>query len=201
MVVHLHRATGQIGVAATSVRDAIPSTAATTSDPSSTMGYASSFEYSLCTAMDSGVQGCILATLILHDEEIPVTSEKINALLKSAKVSAKDYNEAKNYIEDIKDICDDFEGLYQRNVKIWNYNGEFVNNSSAFINESWVFKEDCIRDETHASSRKKSQLCCGYDQSTRRSMRAPPEDLIKFLDNGVAEHSNCLIEPSVLHGA
>ncbi|KAL5538353.1 hypothetical protein UlMin_044532 [Ulmus minor] len=28
----------------------------------------------------------------------------------------KDYNEAKEYIEDIKDICDDFEGLCQRNL-------------------------------------------------------------------------------------
>lgn len=27
-----------------------------------------------------------------------------------------DYNEAKNYIEDIRDICDDFEGLCQRNL-------------------------------------------------------------------------------------
>jgi len=27
-----------------------------------------------------------------------------------------DYNEAKEYIEDIKDICDDFEGLCQRNL-------------------------------------------------------------------------------------
>ncbi|KAK7410762.1 hypothetical protein VNO78_01832 [Psophocarpus tetragonolobus] len=41
--------------------------------------------------MDCGVQGCILATLILHDEEIPVTAEKINALLKAAKVSAESY--------------------------------------------------------------------------------------------------------------
>ncbi|XP_058087944.1 arginine-specific demethylase JMJ20 isoform X2 [Magnolia sinica] len=28
----------------------------------------------------------------------------------------KDYNEAKEYIEDIRDICDDFEGLCQRNL-------------------------------------------------------------------------------------
>ncbi|XP_022636274.1 jmjC domain-containing protein 4 isoform X2 [Vigna radiata var. radiata] len=28
----------------------------------------------------------------------------------------RDYNEAKDYIEDIKDICDDFEGLCQRNL-------------------------------------------------------------------------------------
>ena len=28
----------------------------------------------------------------------------------------RDYNEAKEYIEDIKDICDDFEGLCQRNL-------------------------------------------------------------------------------------
>ncbi|KAG5036050.1 hypothetical protein AAZX31_04G210000 [Glycine max] len=41
--------------------------------------------------MDSGVQGCILATLILHDEEIPVTAEKINALLKASNVSAESY--------------------------------------------------------------------------------------------------------------
>ncbi|MCL7041082.1 hypothetical protein MKW94_002666 [Papaver nudicaule] len=30
----------------------------------------------------------------------------------------KDYNEAKEYIEDIRDICDDFEGLCQRNLAI-----------------------------------------------------------------------------------
>ncbi|RDY10911.1 60S acidic ribosomal protein P1-3, partial [Mucuna pruriens] len=41
--------------------------------------------------MDSGVQGCILSILILHDEEIPVTAEKINALLKAACVSAESY--------------------------------------------------------------------------------------------------------------
>ncbi|KAG6589436.1 2-oxoglutarate and iron-dependent oxygenase JMJD4, partial [Cucurbita argyrosperma subsp. sororia] len=29
---------------------------------------------------------------------------------------ARDYNEAKEYIEDIRDICDDFEGLCQRNL-------------------------------------------------------------------------------------
>lgn len=29
---------------------------------------------------------------------------------------SRDYNEAKEYIEDIKDICDDFEGLCQRNL-------------------------------------------------------------------------------------
>lgn len=28
----------------------------------------------------------------------------------------RDYNEAKEYIEDIRDICDDFEGLCQRNL-------------------------------------------------------------------------------------
>lgn len=28
----------------------------------------------------------------------------------------KDYNEAKEYIEDVRDICDDFEGLCQRNL-------------------------------------------------------------------------------------
>ena len=28
----------------------------------------------------------------------------------------RDYKEAKEYIEDIKDICDDFEGLCQRNL-------------------------------------------------------------------------------------
>ncbi|PQQ06989.1 hypothetical protein Pyn_18266 [Prunus yedoensis var. nudiflora] len=28
----------------------------------------------------------------------------------------RDYNEAKEYIEDIKDICDDFEGLCQCNL-------------------------------------------------------------------------------------
>lgn len=28
----------------------------------------------------------------------------------------RDYNEAKDLIEDIKDICDDFEGLCQRNL-------------------------------------------------------------------------------------
>lgn len=28
----------------------------------------------------------------------------------------RDYNEAKEYIEDIKDTCDDFEGLCQRNL-------------------------------------------------------------------------------------
>ena len=28
----------------------------------------------------------------------------------------RDYAEAKEYIEDIKDICDDFEGLCQRNL-------------------------------------------------------------------------------------
>lgn len=30
----------------------------------------------------------------------------------------KDYNEAKEYIEDVRDICDDFEGLCQRNLAI-----------------------------------------------------------------------------------
>lgn len=29
---------------------------------------------------------------------------------------SRDYNEAKEYIEDIRDICDDFEGLCQRNL-------------------------------------------------------------------------------------
>lgn len=29
---------------------------------------------------------------------------------------SKDYKEAKEYIEDIRDICDDFEGLCQRNL-------------------------------------------------------------------------------------
>lgn len=28
----------------------------------------------------------------------------------------KDYSETKEYIEDIRDICDDFEGLCQRNL-------------------------------------------------------------------------------------
>lgn len=28
----------------------------------------------------------------------------------------KDYNEAKDYIEDIREISDDFEGLCQRNL-------------------------------------------------------------------------------------
>lgn len=28
----------------------------------------------------------------------------------------RDYKEAKEYIEDIRDICDDFEGLCQRNL-------------------------------------------------------------------------------------
>ncbi|KAL2339550.1 hypothetical protein Fmac_007490 [Flemingia macrophylla] len=41
--------------------------------------------------MDAGVQGCGLAMLILHDEEIPITAEKINALLKAANVSAESY--------------------------------------------------------------------------------------------------------------
>ncbi|TKY74021.1 60S acidic ribosomal protein P1-1 [Spatholobus suberectus] len=41
--------------------------------------------------MESGVQGCILAIMILHDEEIAVTAEKINALLKAANVSAESY--------------------------------------------------------------------------------------------------------------
>ncbi|KAI3892941.1 hypothetical protein MKX03_037505 [Papaver bracteatum] len=34
------------------------------------------------------------------------------------KLLLKDYNEAKGYIEDIRDICDDFEGLCQRNLAI-----------------------------------------------------------------------------------
>ncbi|ESW08437.1 hypothetical protein PHAVU_009G045800 [Phaseolus vulgaris] len=42
-------------------------------------------------AMDSGVQGCILSVLILHDEEIAVTAEKINALLKASNVSTESY--------------------------------------------------------------------------------------------------------------
>ncbi|XP_047153429.1 60S acidic ribosomal protein P1-like [Vigna umbellata] len=42
-------------------------------------------------AMDTGVQGCILSVLILHDEEISVTAEKINALLKAANVSVESY--------------------------------------------------------------------------------------------------------------
>jgi hypothetical protein len=29
---------------------------------------------------------------------------------------SRDYKEAKEYIEDIRDICDDFEGLCQRNL-------------------------------------------------------------------------------------
>ncbi|KAI3997703.1 hypothetical protein MKX01_040676, partial [Papaver californicum] len=34
------------------------------------------------------------------------------------KLLLKDYKEAKGYIEDIRDICDDFEGLCQRNLAI-----------------------------------------------------------------------------------
>ncbi|OVA19880.1 JmjC domain [Macleaya cordata] len=34
------------------------------------------------------------------------------------KLLLKDYNEAKEYIEDIRDICDDFEGLCQRNLAV-----------------------------------------------------------------------------------
>lgn len=32
------------------------------------------------------------------------------------KLLLKDYKEAKEYIDDIRDICDDFEGLCQRNL-------------------------------------------------------------------------------------
>ncbi|KAL1290680.1 hypothetical protein HN51_059146 [Arachis hypogaea] len=39
--------------------------------------------------MGSSELGCTYASLILHDEEIPITAEKINTLLKAANVTVE----------------------------------------------------------------------------------------------------------------
>ncbi|CBI34607.3 hypothetical protein AAG906_033913 [Vitis piasezkii] len=41
--------------------------------------------------MSIGEQACTLAILILHDDGIPVTAEKISTLLKAANVSVESY--------------------------------------------------------------------------------------------------------------
>ncbi|GAB4861530.1 hypothetical protein Ancab_036720 [Ancistrocladus abbreviatus] len=41
--------------------------------------------------MSIGEQACTLACLILHDDGIPVTAEKIAALIKAANVSVESY--------------------------------------------------------------------------------------------------------------
>ncbi|CAJ2644073.1 60S acidic ribosomal protein p1-like [Trifolium pratense] len=41
--------------------------------------------------MSSGELGCIYATLILHDDGIPITAEKISTLLKAANVTVESY--------------------------------------------------------------------------------------------------------------
>ncbi|XP_057454638.1 60S acidic ribosomal protein P1 [Lotus japonicus] len=41
--------------------------------------------------MSAGELGCIYATLILHDDGIPITAEKINTLLKAANVTVESY--------------------------------------------------------------------------------------------------------------
>ncbi|CAK8569084.1 unnamed protein product [Lathyrus sativus] len=41
--------------------------------------------------MSSGELGCIYATLILHDDGIPITAEKISTILKAADVTVESY--------------------------------------------------------------------------------------------------------------
>ncbi|XP_020227930.1 2-oxoglutarate and iron-dependent oxygenase JMJD4 isoform X2 [Cajanus cajan] len=185
----------------------------------------------------------------------------------------RDYNEAKEYIEDIKDICDDFEGLCQRNLAantgmnfydfftfmsyfalanlvILRYinrrYGSTTGSSSTIaqhlsMNLGCLRKiasemkhmhalegnQDCVVDvikafldprfsklcmhvgRTYTMIHEQSHLSSDFESTSMsdlvdlNDMKAytsqinTPEDLIKFIDNGVAELSDCSIEPSV----
>ncbi|WJX78702.1 hypothetical protein P8452_61893 [Trifolium repens] len=58
------------------------------------------------------------STVISQEDTISINHNWFNAYNLSWvwNLILRDYNEAKEYIEDIKDICDDFEGLCQRNL-------------------------------------------------------------------------------------
>ncbi|XP_027332603.1 jmjC domain-containing protein 4 isoform X2 [Abrus precatorius] len=187
----------------------------------------------------------------------------------------RDYNEAKEYIEDIKDVCDDFEGLCQRNlaantgmnffdfltfmsyftlanlVLLSYVNGRYgsTTQSSSIISQHLSMNLGCIKKiasemkHVHAlegnhdcvvdmikayEDPRFSKLCMHvgrtyimiHEQSylsfdiknaslgdlvDLNVMKAhtssqiyKPEDLIKFMDDAVAELSDCYIELSVL---
>ncbi|KAL2340930.1 hypothetical protein Fmac_008870 [Flemingia macrophylla] len=189
----------------------------------------------------------------------------------------KDYNEAKEYIDDIKDICDDFEGLCQRNLaantgmnfydfftfisyftlanlvllRYINRRYEGTAGSLSTISQhlsmnlgclrkiasemrhmhALVGNQDCVVDmikglEDHRFSKlcmhvgrtytmihEQSHLSSDFestsmsdlvdlnDMKTCSSQINTPEDLIKFIDNGVVELSDCSLESSVPHAA
>ncbi|RDY14654.1 JmjC domain-containing protein 4, partial [Mucuna pruriens] len=170
----------------------------------------------------------------------------------SASAFSGDYNEAKEYIEDIKDVCDDFEGLCQRNLAAntgaVRY-GSTTGSSSTIsqhlsMNLGRVRKiasemkhmraleenRDCVVDmikafedprfyklcmhvgRTYAMIHEQIYLCSDFETTSMsdlvdlNDMKAytshiyTPEDLIKFIDNDVAELGDCFIEePSVLY--
>ncbi|RZC17187.1 2-oxoglutarate and iron-dependent oxygenase JMJD4 [Glycine soja] len=190
----------------------------------------------------------------------------------------RDYNEAKEYIEDIKDICDDFEGLCQRNLAantgmnfydfftfISNFalanlvllrymNRRYGNGtgSSSTISQHLSMNLGCLRKiasemksmhalegnhdyvvdmieafkdprfsklcmhvgRTYIMIQEQSYLSLDFestsmcdlvdlnDMKSYTSQIYTPEDLIKFIDNGVAELGDCFIEEQpILHVA
>ncbi|XP_061362962.1 arginine-specific demethylase JMJ20 isoform X2 [Gastrolobium bilobum] len=189
----------------------------------------------------------------------------------------RDYNEAKEYIEDIKDVCDDFEGLCQRNLAAntgMNFYDFFIFLSYftmanlvllCYINgrhgsatgSSTVAQHlsmnlgsirkiasemkhvhalegnhDCVVDmiktfedprfsklcmhmgRTYVMIHKISYLSSDFESASvcdlvdlnvlkayTSSQVYTPEDLIKFIDNAVAELGDCYVESSILRVA
>ncbi|KAJ6688212.1 2-OXOGLUTARATE AND IRON-DEPENDENT OXYGENASE JMJD4 [Salix koriyanagi] len=118
---------------------------------------------------------------------------------------SRDYKEAKEYIEDIRDICDDFEGLCQRNLA-----ANTAGNHGFFLDlmetlDDPNFLELCI-DVGRIYGKIHEQQNCSFD--TKKAWMVEfldysshirnLEDFVKFIDYSVAKLSATFSEEIIL---